>query len=48
MAESNVGRYELGDFRLQSEIVLEDAFLGFRTYGSLNKSRDNVIVFPTW
>ncbi len=48
MAESSVGRYELGDFRLQSEITLGDAFLGFRTYGSLNQSRDNVIVFPTW
>ena len=48
MTESIVGRYELGDFQLQSEVILEDAFLGFRSYGSLNELRDNVIVFPTW
>ena len=29
MTESIVGRYELGDFQLQSEVILEDAFLGF-------------------
>ena len=28
MTESIVGRYELGDFQLQSEVILKDAFLG--------------------
>ena len=48
MNASITGRYELGDFQLQSDVVLRDAFIGFRSYGSLNESRDNVIVFPTW
>ena len=48
MITSITGRYELGDFQLQSDVVLRDAFIGFRSYGSLNDSRDNVIVFPTW
>ena len=48
MSESVTGRYELGDFKLQSDSILKDAFIGFRSYGSLNQLRDNVIVFPTW
>jgi len=42
------GRFELGDFKLQSGSVLPDAFLGYSTHGSLNEARDNVIVYPTW
>jgi len=48
VAEGLEGRYELGDFKLQSGIVIPDAFLGYVTYGSLNDARDNVIVYPTW
>ena len=48
MNTSKTGRFELGDFRLQSGVVLENAFIGYRTYGSLNEARNNVIVFPTW
>jgi homoserine O-acetyltransferase len=42
------GRFELGDFELQSGAVLADAHLGFAAYGALNAARDNVIVYPTW
>ena len=37
MSASTTGRYELGDFQLQSDVVLRDAFIGFRSYGSLNE-----------
>ena len=42
------GRFELGDFELQSGKVLPRAHLGFAAYGALNARRDNVIVYPTW
>jgi homoserine O-acetyltransferase len=48
MNSSISGRFELGNFELQSNTIIEKAFIGFRTYGSLNKERNNVIVFPTW
>ncbi len=40
--------YELGDFTLQSGIVLPEAKLSFSVHGTLNDARDNVIVYPTW
>ena len=42
------GIYQLGDFELQSGVVLPDAKLAYETHGKLNEIRDNVIVFPTW
>jgi homoserine O-acetyltransferase/O-succinyltransferase len=42
------GRFELGDFALQSGRVLPNAFLGYATHGTLNAARNNVIVYPTW
>lgn len=48
MSPSVTGQFELGNFALQSNAILENAFIGFRSYGSLNNARDNVIVFPTW
>ena len=48
MGNSVAGRFELGDFELQSGQVLPDAFLGYAAHGSLNEARDNVIVYPTW
>jgi homoserine O-acetyltransferase len=48
MTQTTDGSYGLGDFVLQSGIILSDAFMGYKTYGTLNSSRDNVIVFPTW
>lgn len=40
--------YQLGDITLQSGMTLKDAFLAYKTYGELNPSKDNVIVYPTW
>ena len=40
--------FELGEVTLQSGVALPDARLAFRAYGSLNASRDNVIVMPTF
>ncbi|NNF14345.1 MAG: alpha/beta fold hydrolase, partial [Gemmatimonadetes bacterium] len=42
------GMYSLGDFPLQSGVVLSDAKLAYETHGELNSDRDNVIVYPTW
>jgi len=40
--------FELGNVTLQSGETLPDARLGYKTYGTLNASRDNVIVLPTF
>ncbi|WP_103109304.1 alpha/beta fold hydrolase [Brevibacillus reuszeri] len=39
--------FELGDIGLQSGETLPQAFLAYKTYGTLNATKDNVIVFPT-
>lgn len=38
----------LGDLRLVSGETLHDVRLGYRTAGTLNADKSNVIVFPTW
>lgn len=40
--------FELGDFVLQHGITLRKAFLAYKTYGTLNQAKSNVIVYPTW
>ena len=40
--------FDLGDFELQSAVVLPDAKLAYKTYGSLNARRNNVVVLPTF
>ncbi len=40
--------YELGEVALQSGIVLPSAQLAYKTYGSLNAARNNVVVLPTF
>ncbi len=40
--------FELGDFKLDGGTTLPKAKLAYATYGSLNKTGDNAIVFPTW
>ncbi len=42
------GTYRLGEFNLQSSEALPDASLAYETYGTLNETGDNVIVYPTW
>jgi homoserine O-acetyltransferase/O-succinyltransferase len=38
----------LGDFKLESGEVIRDCRIGYRTYGSLNAGKSNVMVFTTW
>jgi len=40
--------FDVGRVELQSGEVLPDARLAYRTYGSLNAERDNVIILPTF
>ena len=44
---TETGMHPLGDLRLGSGEVLEDARLSWKTYGTLSPTRDNVIVYPT-
>lgn len=41
-------RYDLGRVELQYGGCLPSAWLSYKTHGTLNKSKDNVVVFPTW
>jgi homoserine O-acetyltransferase/O-succinyltransferase len=40
--------FELGDTSLDCGVTLPNARLAYATYGKINASRDNIIVFPTW
>lgn len=40
--------YDLGDVTFQRGATLRDAKLAYKTFGKLNKAKDNVIVYPTW
>ena len=40
--------FELGDVVLQCRKTLRAAKLAYKTYGTLNAAKDNVIVYPTW
>ena len=40
--------FELGDFVFQSGATLRNAKLAYKTYGTLNADKSNVIVYPTW
>lgn len=40
--------FSLGDLPLQGGGVLPDAKLAYKTFGTLNASGDNVILYPTW
>jgi len=40
--------FELGDVPLQRGATLRNAKLAYKTYGTLNAAKDNVIVYPTW
>ncbi|WP_277678970.1 hypothetical protein [Gracilibacillus dipsosauri] len=39
--------FELGSVTLQSGVTLPHAFLAFKTYGTLNQDKSNVVVYPT-
>ncbi len=40
--------YDLGDLRLQRGATLRDCKLAYKTFGTLNADKSNVIVYPTW
>ena len=40
--------FNLDEFELQSGVVLARATLAYKTYGKLNKAKDNVVVMPTF
>lgn len=40
-------RFVIRDFRLQSGLVLSEAALAYKTYGTLKPDRSNVILYPT-
>ncbi|MEN6616178.1 MAG: alpha/beta fold hydrolase, partial [Syntrophorhabdus sp.] len=40
--------FNLGDFRLESGKYIRSCKLGYRTFGTLNKSKTNAVLFPTW
>jgi homoserine O-acetyltransferase len=48
MSDSDYSVFELGDVVLLSGEVLPDAWLAYKTWGSLNDRRDNAIIIPTY
>jgi len=38
----------IGDLKLQNGGVIRNCRVGYRTFGTLNPDKSNVIVFPTW
>lgn len=40
--------FDLGDVVLQCGLTLRDAKLAYKTFGTLNADKSNVIVYPTW
>ena len=40
--------FDLGNVRLQRGATLRDCKLAYKTFGTLNAAKDNVIVYPTW
>lgn len=47
-ASSSPQYVRLGDFKLESGDYIEDCRLAFRTFGSMDAEKSNVIIFPTW
>ena len=48
MNVENYNTFDLGDVKLQSGEILLSAKLAYKTYGSLNSDKTNVIVLPTF
>jgi homoserine O-acetyltransferase/O-succinyltransferase len=45
---SDYSIFSLGDVVLQCGITLREAKIAYKTYGTLNAARDNVVVMPTF
>lgn len=46
-SEMDYAIFELGNVVLQEGQTLRNAKLAYKTYGKLNDTKDNVIVYPT-
>ncbi|MCX5497539.1 alpha/beta fold hydrolase [Kaistia dalseonensis] len=44
---SDIATFELGDFTLESGVVLTGARLAYKTFGTLSPEKDNVVLYPT-
>jgi homoserine O-acetyltransferase len=40
--------FDCGDVQLQRGATIRDCKLAYKTFGTLNANKDNVIVYPTW
>lgn len=48
LADGDHKVFELGDFRLESGVVLPDAKLSYVTHGEINAERNNVVLLPSF
>lgn len=48
MSNSEFETYSLGDITLQRGGSIPNAKLAYKTFGTLNEDKSNVIVYPTW
>ena len=48
MSMTDYQTFNLGNLRLQGGATLRGAWIAYKTYGTLNAAKDNVIVFPTF
>lgn len=39
---------DLGNFKLENGQVIKNCRVGYRTYGQIDQSHSNIIIFPTW
>jgi len=40
--------HDLGDVRLQGGATVRGCQMAYKTFGTLNATKDNVVVYPTW
>ncbi len=45
---AQIKTFDVGDFLLNNDRVIENCKLGYMTYGSLNADKSNAILFTTW
>jgi homoserine O-acetyltransferase len=47
-AQSNLNLVDVGNLKLESGEVINNCKIGYRTFGKMNESKSNIIIFPTW
>lgn len=48
MQSNDISIFNLGDIQLQRGATLKDAKLAYKTFGTMNADKSNVILYPTW